>query len=256
MAGGKSQPDADGMQDASGLPSSSSPSPSVPLPSGPLAGTVRPVRFTIADPPTLAAPCATKPGGQITASAVLVGQTHLLSPDAPFLTVSANRPLTVAVQAVGTGEAPSGSVTAKLDGKEFKVCLEGSATLAAADAALPDQIYKTSIPAEWVKPGLSVSVAFGAKVYEQAIDVKAENGITLVVVDALLFADGTQDKYGDEVWREFAARLPFSYIDVVHNPFGIWSPKEWACPDSVDSWFKWIGNSTNIAAQTRPAFDS
>ncbi|HSC89352.1 MAG TPA: hypothetical protein VLC09_18845, partial [Polyangiaceae bacterium] len=128
-------------------------------PTGPL----RPTRYTIADPELLTGPCAGASTATITSYEVLLGQTHLTPRDWPFQTVSADRPLTVAVAVAGTGAAPAFTATARLDGEELEFCLSGPSTLPASRNDVEASTFRGSVPAAWVRPGLEIEIAFAGE---------------------------------------------------------------------------------------------
>jgi hypothetical protein len=161
----------------------------------------------------------------VRSSEVLIGQTHLTPADWPFQTVSADRPLTIAVAATGSGSAPAFVATVKLDGKEHSICLVGPDTLPSNVEDLQLTTYRAALPAAWVRPGIEVEVQVGEVTAGFTVDVKAANALTLYLVDAALFGEGTNAETSDAQLRELLARLPVSYLDVGKNPFGVWSPR-------------------------------
>lgn len=189
-------------------------------------GPIRPTRYRIDDPEYTSPPCAQNGAGTLSAQQALIGQTHLTPAGWPFQTVSANRPLTVAALVAGTGAAPAITATARLNGRELSICLSGASTLPGDTSNFEASLYRGALPAEWVQPGLEVTVASGA--WSEAItpDVKAENGLTLYLVRARLFGEGTSEVVSDAQLRELLARLPGSYLDVGVDPFGEWAPSK------------------------------
>lgn len=154
----------------------------------------------------------------------LLGQTHLLPPGWPLLTVSANRPLTVALALSGTGSAPPVTATVTSGGEVHTLCLNGPLTLP-ADASAPEiSTYRATLPSAWVVPGVSIELSYGGDPLLLEPEVAPENGLTLYVVDAELFGEGSNEATSDAQWQEFLARLPFSFLDVGQNPFGVWQP--------------------------------
>ena len=193
-------------------------------PTGP-GSPFRPRRFVLPDPPHVEGPCNGGGSGTASSTTVLVGQTHLVPSDSPLLAASASRALSVGVRAIGSGAAPAGSVTARLEGRSLVLCLEGPASLAAESADLGANLYRTAVPSEWVKPGLALDVKFGAMARTLEPEIRAENGVTLYLLHAALFGDGTPDETPDSALREYLGRLPFSHLDVSVDPFGTWRPK-------------------------------
>lgn len=169
-------------------------------------------------------PCAQAGSGTISNSKVLFGQTHLTPAGWPFQTVSADRPLTVAIAATGTGTAPNFMATAVLDGRELDLCLTGPAQLPASSDDLSASIYRGAVPADWVKPGLQLRVTVGASSETFQVAVKAASWLMLYLVDAQLFGRGMNDETSDAQLLELLARLPMSYLDVSKSPFGAWRP--------------------------------
>lgn len=216
--------DLGGDGDASGGSGGSSTSNTGGTDPGFETGPIRPRRYRVPDPDFLVPPCENGGDGSVISHEVLVGQTHL-TPDAwPFQTVSANRPLTIAVAATGTGTAPAMTATARLDGGELSICLVGPSALPADTTELETATYRGTLPADWVKPGLEIDVLTGVGTETLTPRVVAENGLTLYVVEAELFEVGQNDPTSDQQWTELLARLPFSYLDVGVNPFGVWRP--------------------------------
>lgn len=223
VGGGASGGQASSGTSAGGAAGSSTAGVGGVAPSWP-TGPLRPTRLRIPDPPVAAPPCALSGAGTVASSEVLFGQTHLTPVGWPFQTVSADRPLTVAVAASGSGAAPAMIATALLDGQELAICLEGPAQLPASTQDLEASTYRGSLPAAWVKPGLSVRVGIGQASETFAISVKPASWLTLYVVDARLFGEGTNEPGSEARWLEFLARLPVSYLDVGDSPFGAWRP--------------------------------
>ncbi|MFT3924221.1 MAG: M66 family metalloprotease [Myxococcales bacterium] len=190
-------------------------------------GPIRPRRFHIADPTVKQGPCANGGNGSLTGHEVLLGQTHLTPKDWPFQTVSAQRPLTVAIAASGNGAAPSFQATVQKGSDKLVLCLEGPSTLPADASDLEKSLYRTTLPAAWVVPGISVRVE-GPGVDETLTpSVQPENGLTVYYVQAKLFGAGDPgDAPSDAQWTEFLARLPVSFLDVGVNPFGVWQPEK------------------------------
>lgn len=189
-------------------------------PTGPL----RPTRIRLPDPPLPPASCAVDGAGTLGSTEILLGQTHLVPPTWPFLTISAHRPLTVAVAASGAGAAPAFRVTARLDSEEFELCLIGPASLPSSLNDLETSTYRGTLPAAWVQPGLELEVSFGATIETLRPTIAPENGLTVYVLDAELFGEGENEEVSAAQNEEFLARLPVSYLDLGRNPFGIWRP--------------------------------
>ncbi len=181
-------------------------------------GAIRPTRFRIPEPTVDEAPCSADGSGAVTESAVLLGQTHLTPIGWPLQTVSANRPLTIAVAAEGTGEAPAFTAKATLDGAEITICLAGPPNLGSDHRDWEASTYRGTLPSQWVQPGLEVTVEGGGVSETLSPAIVAENGMTLYVMDARLFGEGENEPPSDEQLTEFLARLPVSYLDVGYAP--------------------------------------
>jgi hypothetical protein len=69
------------------------------------SGPIRPTRYRVPEPVTQ--PCSGGGSGTVKTHEVLIGQTHLTPKAWPLQTVSANRPLTIAIAVSGSGSAPS-----------------------------------------------------------------------------------------------------------------------------------------------------
>jgi hypothetical protein len=190
-------------------------------------GPIRPTRYRIPDPTPKMAPCPAAGAGTVETHEVLLGQTHLTPSGWPFQTVSANRPLTVAIAVGGAGAAPSFVASVKTNGVMKQVCLQGADSLPSAADDLTKSLYRATIPAAWVAPGMSITVSGGGVSETLQPDVQAENGLTLYYVQARLFDAGSEPAPPSAAqWTEFLARLPVSYLDVGINPFGVWRPSK------------------------------
>jgi len=175
-------------------------------------------------PPPSEATCLSGEGS-VSNTGVYFGQTHLLDRNHAFQNISAGRPLSVAIAAVGNGPAPRiEAIGFQGDTELGSVCLQGPEALP-AEASL-EQSYRGTLPAAWVNPGLRIELSVGGQLEEIFPEVRPEAHITLVTMDALLFDEGEVDPSREAIMTEMAARTPTSALHVIHNPFGIWKPKQ------------------------------
>jgi hypothetical protein len=189
------------------------------------SGPIRPTRYRVPEPVTQ--PCSGSGSGTVKTHEVLIGQTHLTPKAWPLQTVSANRPLTIAIAVSGSGSAPNFEASVTTSDGTKTACLKGADTLPSAADDLSKSLYRATIPAAWVAPGMSITVSGGGVSETLTPDVKAENGMTIYYVQARLFGEGTEPALPSAAqWTELAARLPTSYLDVGVNPFGVWKPKK------------------------------
>jgi hypothetical protein len=202
-------------------------------------------RYRIPDAPFRQAPCGADGAGNVLASEILLGQTHLLPVDHPFQSIVEGRPLTLAIAAQGHGPAPAFSATARLSDKSLSVCLDGPATLPATAGDL-ESTYRVTLPASWVHPGLKLELTSGATSQTLSPHIVAESGTTLYLINTELFGQGSSTPTSDDRLREFLSRLPFSWLDVSQNPFGIWRPAKLLIEARTDG-LSPDGSRTNVA---------
>lgn len=143
-----------------------------------------------------AVPCsgAANPTAQITR--VYFAQTHLLEPTHPFFVLTANRPVLVKADVVGSGTSPQVKVTASVGNTTIgSLCLAGPSTLpASVDPAVQSRSgsFTVTLPAAWIRPGLALSVQAGGTTRDflaATLKIGAEPVLALLAPDAFLFGD-------------------------------------------------------------------
>lgn len=186
-------------------------------------GPIRPTRYRMPDPPAAPVPPCADGGGTVEAVTAYWGQTHLLPESSPFHAIAADRPLSIAVAVSGAGRAPAMTVTARLGADATTLCLVGPEALSAPTADLAIT-YRATLPARWVRPGLTLELDIAGQRRQLQPAVRPAVGMTLYIVDAQLFGEGPVAPDEPATWQEYLARLPVSYLDVGRDPFGVWRP--------------------------------
>ena len=189
--------------------------------------TLRPTTYRVPEPAVAMPPCAGNDAAAATVGVVRLGQTHLVTPDWPFLYVSANRPLTVALEVTGSGAPPPISVEARVAGATLgSVCLAGPASLPASAVDFDADLFRATLPAAWVQAGLELTFHAGAETRAVSVDVTAASLFTLYMVHGKLFDVGEPEPMTDAMAVDYAARVPFSEVAIGRDPFGEWRPEK------------------------------
>lgn len=194
--------------------------------SGPTLPTLRPSTHRVPEPVVIRGPCSGNDAASATLGAVRLGQTHLSSLDSPFLTVSAERPLAVAVEVTGSGAPPAISVSGRVGSDTLEtLCFVGPATLPGTVTNFAVDLYRATLPSSWVRPGLELTLRAGSQTRAVPVAVKARSSFTIYTVSGKLFDDGQPEALTDATRVAYAARLPVSELQIGHNPIGEWRPE-------------------------------
>lgn len=162
--------------------------------------------------------CGRAANGSATIGKVRFAQTHLLEPSSPLFRLAGSRPALVAVTLAGTGKAPDVRLVVREDGAVVgSACLAGPADIpATSDTASPSfaNFYTMTIPASWMKPGLSVSVEAGASRVDYSaaqlrVSSPTELNLLMVDMDVLDYNNGKKDPaMPADFLANFAAAMP------------------------------------------------
>ncbi len=149
---------------------------------------------------------------------VFLAQTHLMDPDWPFFYLVADRPVLAEVFVTGVGSAPEIALTAHVAGTELgTLCLDGPATLSEdidTETHRRRGRFTVTIPADWVQPDFSISVAAGndTLTYDaDTLDVAhaPEVNLLMIMMDVLNYNDGAVDiEPPDTFLPELASAMP------------------------------------------------
>ena len=158
------------------------------------------------------------PASQITISQVYLAQTHVLKPDDPLFKLVGNRDTLLKVQVIAPNGTPVPTVTADLSLGNDTTTLTLDAP-SAIQETFEDKLGKVNhryydsftnvIPAEWVKPGLHVSVKAGSSTVEHDIKVGAPTLVKMNMFDVHYFGLSGYD-YPAGTFEELEAKWPVS----------------------------------------------
>jgi len=162
------------------------------------------------------------PVSEIAIADVYLAQTHVLRPDDPLFKLVGNRPALLKVQVVGPKGSYAPPVTAvlqlgdesttlTLDGPEMlPTFFEGR--LGKVNHQFEDS-FTTLIPAEWVQPGLSITVTAGDDTVTHDIRVGAPTVVKMKMFDVHYFGLGSAD-YPAGAFEELEAKWPVSDLRI------------------------------------------
>lgn len=155
---------------------------------------------------------------------VYLAQTHVLDATDAATTLIGSRNALLKAQVIAPDRRPAPAVTARLrlNGTTQTLTLTGPATLPTAFNADPCSVQHTAgdsfvatIPAEWVKPGLSVSIeAAGQRLDLGSLKVSAPNKLRLAMLDVHVFTPQVILDYPGGWVEDLEARFPVSDIDL------------------------------------------
>jgi hypothetical protein len=163
------------------------------------------------------------PVSEVAIAGVYLAQTHVLPPNDPLFKLVGNRPALLKVQVVGPDSTPVPPVTAFLS-------VDNDSTILTLDAPdrLPgsfeaelgkvqhryDDSFTTLIPAQWIRPGLDISITAGAiTVNHHNIKVGAPTEVKMKMFDVHYFGLGDND-YPAGTFDELEAKWPVSSLDI------------------------------------------
>ncbi len=200
---------------------------------------------TFDDVPSRAITCSGAANGSAQIGKVWVAQTHVMEPTASSFTTNddgatlvaeaqlpkfrlvTHRPALLKVDVTGTGAAPEVKVVASKDGDEVgSLCLTGPATLPGSAPASPSfgDSFTVSLPADWIRPGLSLAItAGGATKNVPAGDLRVAGGLehTIVEVPLLLFGNEAPILQEPRFAEELLAGTPVSKISWERFPVDV-----------------------------------
>ncbi|WP_233246120.1 M66 family metalloprotease [Coraliomargarita sinensis] len=159
--------------------------------------------------------------------AVYFAQTHVMKPTDPYFRLVGERETLIKVHVTdpSTPASPVVNAAVHLDGATLNLSLSGPATLPASIPDGPgvvqhslDDSFTAVIPADWVKPGMTVDLTAGA-VSENVsgIAVGAPTKLKLTMFDVQYFAD-TDDDYPSGWAEELEVKLPIKELDLRRVP--------------------------------------
>lgn len=158
----------------------------------------------------------------MTIAGVYLAQTHVLRPDDPLFKLVGNRPTLLKVQVVAPNGTAVPPVTAVLsvDSETTTLTLDGPDTLPGNFEAeigkvehRYDDSFTTLIPAEWILPGLNISVTAGTATVNHDIKVGAPTELKMKMFDIHYFGLGTND-YPAGAFDELEAKWPTASLDI------------------------------------------
>lgn len=155
--------------------------------------------------------------------AVYFAQTHVQQPAQPYFSLVANREALIKAHLVCVDKPKAPPVTAvlSLGGRTQELTLTGPAFLPASIAKDPgavkhsyDDSFTGFIPAEWMKPGLSVTVkaANESKKFDD-LKIGAPSKVIMTMFDIQYFAD-TNGDYPAGWQEELQSKWPVSELEV------------------------------------------
>ncbi len=160
---------------------------------------------------------------------VQLAQTHLMETSNPFFHLSASRATLVRAQVTGSGAAPAVWVQASANGTYLgRICLSGPTSLPTSTASSTPSLatsYTGTLPAAWIRPGLTLSVQAGQSVKTLSaatLKVGAAPVLTFVTMDWMLFGDTVPLSLPSTFGSEYASRLPLTAIQ--HSVFPVQVP--------------------------------
>jgi len=153
---------------------------------------------------------------------VYLAQTHVLEPYNPLFKLVGNRSALLKAQVVAPDGIAAPPVTALLsvDSETTTLTLDGPDTLPDAFQAelglvqhRHDDSFTTLIPAEWIRPGLSIEVTAGSVTVDHDIKVGAPTELKMKMFDIHYFGLGDND-YPAGAFEELEAKWPAASLDI------------------------------------------
>ena len=188
------------------------------------------------------APCSGAANSTAVIEHVAFAQTHVLEPGWPFFFMVGGRPALVEAVVTGSGAAPDVRVVASVDGSAVgELCLKGPATLpTSVDWSQHDKAdrYTATLPPEWIKPGLSITVTagnaeLGYSADDLGIGAAPELNLVMIRMDVLNYNAGETDPPVPDTWiADFAGAVPASRIRFGKFPARLALPEFVVSPDS------------------------
>ena len=158
---------------------------------------------------------------------VWFAQTHVQRTTNANFRLVGNRPVVLKVDVVAPeGQVPASEVTATIrnGANSTQLTLSGPATLPRALSSAPGVVqhrynnsFTVTIPARWVKPGLTVEVRAGDSVRQESPTVGAPSVLPMTMFDLHFFAQ-TTGNYPAGWEDELEAKLPVSDLDLTRVP--------------------------------------
>lgn len=149
---------------------------------------------------------------------VFFAQTHVMKPSHPFFFLIADRPALIEVLVTGKGKSGDVSVTGYLNGRETgTIFMQGPRRLRNTVNGKNhnfDDRFTTTIPSDWMKPGLSLKVNAGSderhfSAKELGVEFSPELNLVMVNIDVLDFNQGREDiKIPEDFLANFASAMP------------------------------------------------
>ncbi|BCX48939.1 conserved hypothetical protein [Haloferula helveola] len=200
----------------------------------------------------------------VSIDAVYFGQTHLQTPDHPYFGLVGERECLIKAHVTDPATPASPAVTAvlSLGGNTLNLPLTGPASLS---ASIPDGLgvvehsfantFTATIPPEWVKTGLEVTVDAGSdSVNFTDMKVGAPTKIVMTMFDVQYFND-TNGDYPAGTFDELEAKWPVSDLEIRRIPHVIF--RELVIPPRSDVGAEAVRVSSpgDYTAQTGLGFD-
>jgi hypothetical protein len=185
--------------------------------------------------PTNDAPCLGASNATAVIAKVAVAQTHLLEPGTahyeqrddgatlvpvaddvglmPKFRLVSHRPALLKVDVTGSGPSPDVKVTAERNGQALgSMCLKGPSALPASAPATPSlaDSFTVSMPAAWMRPGLSLTIEAGPikkAIAAESLSIGAGLRHHVVELSYLMWGNSTP-KNVRRFTREMAADIP------------------------------------------------
>lgn len=154
---------------------------------------------------------------------VYLAQTHVQSPEDALFKLVGNRPafLKVHVVAPGGGYAPEVRAVISVGDETTTLTLKGPAQLPESFEASPglvqhrhDDSFTGLIPAQWVRPGLKISVEAANSTAEYDIKVGAPTIAKIHMYDIHFFSGGASSDYPAGTFEEIESKWPVSDLVV------------------------------------------
>ncbi len=165
---------------------------------------------------------------EATIDAVFFGQSHLWQPTDEYFGVTGNRDLLVKAHVVAPGQvrAPAVRALVSLGGEQLELCLEGPDTLPEAVASEPGQVdhshddsFTATIPRDWVRPGLEVTVSAADAVASFSnLEVGAPTEVIMTMVDVHFFELEEGADYPTGWEAELQNNWPVASVEVHRSP--------------------------------------
>ena len=162
------------------------------------------------------------PATEITIAQVYLAQTHVLKPDDSLFKLTGNRNTLLKVHVIGPEgtEAPAVTAALTVDDESTTLTLEGPNTLPFAFEANKGKVehkhndcFTALIPAEWIRPGLSIEVKAADKTVTHDIKVGAPSVVKMKMFDVHYFGLGSND-YPAGTLEELESKWPVSQLSV------------------------------------------